>query len=735
MTMEDAPREKVSESVVFKYKPNRKRSYRACLYCRSRKAKCEMPQVEGVVINANEIKCARCIQDKQKCVFAESRRGGRANIEKGRQRRMANRINPRLPKNSEATAFKGTNQKDTSPIPVVVEKPSDTPMNFSPEYATDQLPDELTNYHGINSAAAAPSPPPQAPATRNYDSTVAPVDSLLNCELIKRKIVDPSQLRILLYSFFARHHHYMPVLPSNRVPDSDAKILEFALKEPILLVAFVVIASRYDSPQIHAASWAYMKEIISGLVTGEVKPTIGAVEAILLLSDNIPLVDAETTGESIRIVQERLTWQFIGLAISIGYYLGLDQKTLLFPDENMDEYTHRMRLVWTYSYIHDRQASIRLGLPFRNRGAAICFFSTTLRTIISRGGMADFPTLIPSPESPDDFASLMEAHVELTDILSNIHETLYPNRDRTIALVRAGEYQQTLDEFTRTFYAFQSTWKNKQWTRFPLYETVWLTYYFAKLYAYSFAFQAQLKRASLAREHAAEKGTSVPDVEIARSVFPHGVAASPDTKFILECQDAACNILRICVNQLKEGGVLPYMPARYYSYFLFAAVMLIKIVFTEAISVDRQHGIMKLVKQTIRCFEQKGRLIDERHTLVFCAQQLRVMIETLWPMGVTFSLDSVAQTPYARPQDEQQPKARTDSFTNEWPINNSPTELSGDISGTEQTMEHYDYENALDALTALLESSFDSDVWLWYFDSAQVEPVDDTNELHFQKGS
>ncbi|ODN73405.1 hypothetical protein L202_07931 [Cryptococcus amylolentus CBS 6039] len=49
-----------------------KRGYRACLHCRSRKAKCDLGDINA----PSEPPCSRCKRESRECVFAPSRRGG-----------------------------------------------------------------------------------------------------------------------------------------------------------------------------------------------------------------------------------------------------------------------------------------------------------------------------------------------------------------------------------------------------------------------------------------------------------------------------------------------------------------------------------------------------------------------------------------------------------------------------------------------------------------------------------
>lgn len=49
----------------------------------------------------------------------------------------------------------------------------------------------------------------------------------------------------------------------------------------------------------------------------------------------------------------------------------------------------------------------------------------------------------------DDSASLMQSLVELTQVMTNAHDILYPSKLRTEVLVKQGEYFLFLDHFRR----------------------------------------------------------------------------------------------------------------------------------------------------------------------------------------------------------------------------------------------------------------------------------------------
>lgn len=112
--------------------------------------------------------------------------------------------------------------------------------------------------------------------------------------------------------------------------------------------------------------------------------------------------------------------------------------------------------------------SLRLGKAFWSRGPNICFqgFSSSAQTGPAaapgnfpylrevKPGEGDYPQ--------DDFASLIQAYIELTQMMSSAHDTLYPNAARTRSLVVYGEYFKYLDELARSLDGFKILWRQKK---------------------------------------------------------------------------------------------------------------------------------------------------------------------------------------------------------------------------------------------------------------------------------
>lgn len=128
-------------------------------------------------------------------------------------------------------------------------------------------------------------------------------------------------------------------------------------------------------------------------------PSIGLVEGLLILAENIPRDSGTPSKPSLlrrkhRVAKDRSivsgdenrqAWMFIGLAIRMAYALGLDQVSRSRNDAIPDPMLERSRLAWTYCYLFDRQVSTRQGKAFWSRGPSICFqgYSNFLQVISS----------------------------------------------------------------------------------------------------------------------------------------------------------------------------------------------------------------------------------------------------------------------------------------------------------------------------------------------------------------
>lgn len=491
-------------------------------------------------------------------------------------------------------------------------------------------------YPRMNSAPGAVNGLTQPPDVKTLDDFL----------LIKLGLINPTQLRTYVSIYISRHNHYIPLIPEYRLPSNDARLAQFASQEPFLLMVMVLIVSRYEDGSVHVACWEVIRNHLSQLTYGSL-PTVDVVEGLLLLSEYLPSLP-NVANNDFHQVEASMSWNLIGLAIRHSYFLGLDQRALLDRNVTPDEQASRERLVWTYCYIFDRHISIRLGKPFWSRGGLAFRCQPAVNSNVNWEAHNNFPTLAPngpyrhgrvgtdhltssdqsSEGSIGDEATLVQAYVELTQILTNIHSTLYPSRDRTLALSHVGDYTRMLDEFTRTLSWFRITWMERhRWEKFPFGETISATYNYAKLYAYSFAFQAHVGRAT-----ANSKMLST-DVNTGRTlvklIFPRGLGESPDVKYILEAIDSASELLKICLEDLFPQGALGFLPSRFYGYFSYAAVFLMKVILTEAVVPSERERLIGLISNAITAIHSSSSKFTKQHVGVRSSRQLKRLLGTL----------------------------------------------------------------------------------------------------------
>ena len=118
-------------------------------------------------------------------------------------------------------------------------------------------------------------------------------------------------------------------------------------QEPHLLSAIITVAAR-DLPQgevILRTCSSYMHQLVSEIIAGK-KCDVEAVEALLLLAEWEPQ-DSLSEGKEVGCGEEdRAAWMHVGLALRIGYFLGLDRTAIKHDDEDKAAHFNRRRVTW-----------------------------------------------------------------------------------------------------------------------------------------------------------------------------------------------------------------------------------------------------------------------------------------------------------------------------------------------------------------------------------------------------
>lgn len=199
-------------------------------------------------------------------------------------------------------------------------------------------------------------------------------------------------------------------------------------------------------------------------------------------------------------------------------------------------------------YVSDRQISVRMGQSFWSRGPSLS----------TRFTADDFPSLQLIQDSQHSYASVLQATIELTQLLHNVHDILYSAKARTLQMMLSGDYNRYLDDFRRALSTWQDCWGNLKASP-KLHSTLRIVIEYVRLYVNAFSFQSILSRAC----RSGVVTSSLPSRNRVHSLFPQGIMASADGAYIYEAVDAARNILSIAI-ETDPVAHIRYMPFRFY---------------------------------------------------------------------------------------------------------------------------------------------------------------------------
>ncbi|GMF74152.1 unnamed protein product [Aspergillus oryzae] len=257
---------------------------------------------------------------------------------------------------------------------------------------------------------------------------------------------------------------------------------------------------------------------------------VGSVEGLLLLAEWVPHISTEEWArdaaasngppQQVQVTEEdSVSWNLIGLAvhwpgsvrnISASYY---------------------PKLTYLVTYLADRQISIQMGQAFWCRGPGLS----------TRFTIEDYPYLRPQKANGVDYASFVQAQVELTTIFGNIHDILYASKTRTVQLMLMGDYTKYLDDSSKALAMWKEAWANVD-LPFHLSGLLCLQFEYLRLYINAFAFQAVLYRTPKSPVGSDNGKTSY---------FPYSVMASADGRHIYIAIDAAKSVLKYLMERLN----------------------------------------------------------------------------------------------------------------------------------------------------------------------------------------
>ncbi|KAF2493024.1 hypothetical protein BU16DRAFT_514325 [Lophium mytilinum] len=589
-----------------------KRANQACLNCRKRKSRCLL-DVDGTV------PCLRCKRDNLECVLGGSNRGGR----RVRRKTLDPQILP-SPYNQEDAGYHGLGNVGTwTTQPNAQERAADgshqRPDDQMPRSGSSSTQDDIS-FPNLQNPSDALGILARVAETSTGDNTgIQNGHRLANTMAHRRepslaqqmsyRLLDLGILTIprmmdLLMRYRQHYHPYYP-LAAPHVFD-PRRLAETVQRDVHLLTAILLISSKdlVEEPQIYESCTEYMKTLVSDLAAGG-DADVEAVEALLILAEWAPYTQ-RASGKVGRGEEDKESWMHVGLALRIGYFLGLDKYSFRVIDDGKDVQHNRKRLVWTACYISDRQISIRIGKAFWSRGPGPL---TTLRR-------EDYPALLPESPNEEDYASIFQATLELTQLCSNVHDVLYSNPGSSFRSHLSGGYIKFIDDFRSAIYGWKSVWGTLTCSP-QLKATLLMSYDYLRLYTNAFAFQATVRRAlpttstgSSTLPNPASPNTSTHphpnppppsnhSIQAPSRVFYNNVASVGDARFIYEGLDAAKAILSTANNFVDPEKSLRFMPLRFYLYLVYAGVFLYRARCVGVIGADEERAVRAMIQETV----------------------------------------------------------------------------------------------------------------------------------------
>lgn len=402
---------------------------------------------------------------------------------------------------------------------------------------------------------------------------VAHMSNFFQYKPLNDGLISPDMIHSLFANYATNYHPFFPII--SRETFDPQKLPQLSRKEPHLFSAILAIGSK-DDARVHRICFDHVQQLISNIIAGS-DADVEAVEALLIMSQWVShRPQAQVTvgrGE-----EDRQAWMYIGTAVRLGYFLGIDRTAFKTDQAEHTQRFIRSKLAWVACYVCDRAVAVRLGKGFWARGPGP----------LSGLKAKNFPSLQPRAENEDNYAALFQANLELIQIFSNVHDILYSSKGHGWKEMLEGRYAKYLDDFRASIRGWHDSWGSLVCSP-HLKAGLMLTYDYLRLYVNAFAYQATISRAMMFSRDSQHSQTGP---------LPLINAAAPDARFIYDALDAAKSLLGT-FNNFVGPDTLRYMPAPYYLYIIYSAVFLYKARSTTTMTDDERAGLRKTINLTI----------------------------------------------------------------------------------------------------------------------------------------
>ncbi|RSM18726.1 hypothetical protein CDV31_002446 [Fusarium ambrosium] len=585
-----------------------KRSYVACVSCRTRKSRC---------IVKDKPPCTKCEREHRECRFDHRQRGPK---------------HREPPKWTQQDAAIGLSASEHRPLPQVHPDVSlgtyqgealgfsKSPNNNTRHSlydrvrssivtgtndALDILSDAVDRQRSV--AASTPSQPTNVPRVTpgglngvgfTITALSEPEDSTLDlwdkCRFVRQGLFTAQEAVTYMDLFFEKLQPLSPVIVDQfRSHSAHTHLIH---EEAMLCCTILTISSRFfmlpgaggtsRSHYIHQRLWSHCEMLIKRILLGQEKTStaktraIGTVESLMLISDWHPRAlhfPPETDGWDALLISpgydpedvfepakraNRMSWMLLGMANNLAYELGVISSQKPEASRPTELQVIRSLRAQKLLYVYITQTATRLGYP--------SVFPESIAVTASR-----LP--VQNSDEPDhrSWMAYMDLSLELTQLSRTASSMFFQSAAHLQSQVLGDHYADLLEHFAASL----SKWQQKYDTvckdiNEPLRDTLLIEYHHLKACTGAISIQAVIARASSAgfTTHNAD-----PDEVLSALITPK------DARFLHEVISDSKKVLRIATMSDFKAQ-LPYAPARVKISVISSSVFLLK-----ALSVGSTH--------------------------------------------------------------------------------------------------------------------------------------------------
>ncbi|KKK12319.1 putative C6 transcription factor, partial [Aspergillus rambellii] len=561
------------------------RTYKACIPCRARKAKCDLGELpDGSPIGPP---CAKCRREHRQCVFSENRAWER---KKKRQSR----------------------EDFTSPPRTRLRLSTNTSRHNGQDGQQSQVRDSLpANDYGERDEGNAGLHQLHSSEGRQtrHQST-----STLDNSMMRTVVSSGNDALNILFEAAAAHSQEAGLNGSESRPRSTQNNIicdgsnESSLGQMHSVVSPEVLAKASRPVQLSYAAkevlsiWNACRFVKMGWFTSREAVTLidlslhfppendgwdsDLVSKPLEPRDDDNLSSNRWLEDMIEPARrsDQMSWMLLGAALSLAHELGIfevdDEKwNCLTGYEGFtsgDQIKLRRQRVQRLLYVYINQLAWRIG--------CVSLMPQSLNhTILNRQTARNLK------QSGDEWLAFMDSWMDLTKLAKSVTDMFFPSVTFARQQLHSGRYIDLLDHFRPLLVKWKEEHLQSQVLEKPFYDILFIEYHFVRAYTHSIGMQAVVERVF---------SDSDPNVEEARATNVDPI----DYEYIQEVIDGCCQILQK-VTELGEAGALKFSPVRIFLRITSSSIFLMKALSLGSRQAKLRESLEILERsiQTLKC--------------------------------------------------------------------------------------------------------------------------------------